>query len=259
MFPLVTIKRGRTLWHARVQKSFGRHTQINESEYLFTSPQISQALYHGIERLRMKLASLTYNNYGDYVVELSQLKVKRPFQVVVFNSSNNQVRYALEKFRKKMKPFTYANVKLIQAMCDRSNLAGGYRAIWDQDQITLCPRLIKNLEVVRQFYYDIGSPVIWNVINRNLVTYSPGKNKPGSMYCRIENREHPKCIMKNLRSKLKSITFEKRLAMKRLHSPTEVLKRRLARTAKSYAKRYPSPSSTVFKRPTPRKRPRTGP
>lgn len=257
MFPLVTIKRGRTLWHARVQKKFGRHTQIDESEYLFTSPQISQALYHGIERLRSKLASLAYNNYGDYVVELTQLKVKRPFQVVSFGTHSNQVRYALETFQKRMKPFSYANVKLIQAMCDRSNLAGGYRAIWDQDQITLCPRLIRNLEVVRQFYYDIDSPVIRNVINRNLVTYNEGKNKPGSMYCRIPN--YPKCIVKNLRSKLKSITLEKREAMKRLHSPTEVTKRRLVRTAQKIAKKFPSPSSVTFKRPTTtRKRPRTG-
>jgi hypothetical protein len=133
------------LWHARYQTKDYRNV-MKSPDYLFTSPQISQALLHGID----------ITGYDpDRYVELTRLRVKKPLVLVKFETSKEQIEYA-NMLGLKMKAFGLDDIKLIEKICEKLPHIDGYRAFWDQDQVTLCARAMREkLEVTGRYKFDV--------------------------------------------------------------------------------------------------------
>ncbi len=144
----VTFPKGRILWHARWQPRYGEFRNVMESpDYLYTSPQIQQALYHGLA---------THKN--ETVVQLTKLRVKKPLHLVVLETQQDQLNMANAALIKNFKLFANSDIKLLKELCkltDPAAAVDGWRAPWDQDQIALCARVIMDkLEIVGGRYYD---------------------------------------------------------------------------------------------------------
>jgi hypothetical protein len=141
------IPKGKILWHARYQSIYDNRRNVMKSpDYLFTSPQMSQALLHGID---------VVGDDPTRMIELTKLKVKEPLVLLNFAQSRNQVNYARTMYGIQMKPFGLGDIKLIKSICAKDPIVDGYRAFWDQDQITLCARSLK--KVVRVATYTFRS------------------------------------------------------------------------------------------------------
>lgn len=88
----VTINPGKILWHARVQSLYGNKKNIlNSPDYLYMSPQISQAFFHGLDK-----SKITYNapvSSREYI-ELTKIVVKKPLRLIKFNNAEEQKTYA---------------------------------------------------------------------------------------------------------------------------------------------------------------------
>ena len=145
----VTFPKGRILWHARWQpKSGGGYRNVMESpDYLYTSPQIQQALYHGLA---------TYT--GGTLIQLTKLRVKKPLSLVVLETKQDQLNMANAAHIKNFKLFSNSDIRLLKEICkvtDPEAAVDGWRAVWDQDQIALCAKVIKDkLEVIGGRYFD---------------------------------------------------------------------------------------------------------
>lgn len=172
----VTFPKGRILWHARIQSSGNnRKNVMNSPDYLFTTPQIQQALYHGLEIFRRRRTPGTY-------IELTKLRVKEPLILANMESVNTQATIA-EFFKiKNYRPFTGDDKKILEKMCKVfGSRLDGYRAIWDQDQIALCARVIRTkLERVATYTFDQNVAATTNVhfTERGRSAYYKSYTKP---------------------------------------------------------------------------------
>jgi hypothetical protein len=150
---------------------------MKSPDYLFTSPQISQALLHGIE---------ITGYYPDRYVELTKLRVKKPLVLLNFDTSKEQIEYA-NSLGLKIKAFGLDDIKLIEKICETQPRIDGYRAYWDQDQVTICAKAMREkLQVVGRYKFDVQKlsvqpDDITFVTNRksNLAYYMPRYKKTG--------------------------------------------------------------------------------
>jgi len=178
---VITFPKGRVLWHARLQwdDEGPRKNVMNSPDYLFTSPQISQALLHGVSILGSKQGRF---------IELTKLKVKESLRLLEFKTSKNQVNYSSSKGIN-LKPFGVDDIKLIQYICSSVPDIDGYRAVWDQDQVTVCASVIKKkLERISRHVFRRGELPFgsWNVafntpasIKHAMYYFTMGSKKPG--------------------------------------------------------------------------------
>jgi len=223
---VITFPKGRILWHARLQDANGgnRRNVMNSPNYLFTSPQISQALLHGVSILGHKEGKL---------VELTKLKVKEPLTLLEFKTSKNQTNYSRSKGIN-LKPFGTDDIKLIQYICSNVPEIDGYRAQWDQDQVTVCAAVIKkklervSTQVFRRGDLPIGS---WNIAFN-----TPAKVRNAMYYASVGNKRLGRRLVRGVKQK------EKDEAAKR-----KVLRVRTFGIGKKTGA-PPPPAGTVFKR-----------
>lgn len=145
---MITLRRGTILWHARWQPRNRPNARnvMSSPDYLYASPQIQQALYHGYQ---------TYKE--DTLIQLTKLRVTKPLHLINFKSANNQ-RNMANVAGINFEPFYEDDILLIKEICkisDPDAAVDGYRAVWDQDQVAICGRVIRDkLEVVETRYFD---------------------------------------------------------------------------------------------------------
>lgn len=140
----MTLRPGIILWHARWQPMYGQKRNVmNSPDYLYTSPQISQAILHGISTKKLNT-----------VVELTKLRVTKPIHLIVFKNSKEQLNYAIRNAGiNNFMPYTLNDIKLFGHIC-KDNTIDGYRARWDQDQIALCAKVIRTkLEKASSYWF----------------------------------------------------------------------------------------------------------
>lgn len=224
---IITFPKGRVLWHARLQwdDEGPRKNVMNSPDYLFTSPQISQALLHGV--------SILGHKQGRFV-ELTKLRVKNSLSLIEFKTSKNQVNYSKSKGIN-LRPFGTDDIKLIQYICTHVPSIDGYRAQWDQDQVTICSSAIRSklekvsTQIFRRDQLPFGS--------MNVVFNKPRSLASNSMYYATMGNKRPgRRLVKNVKSK------EKANAVKR-----KILRTRAFGIGK---KTGGVTTGTVFKRPT---------
>lgn len=176
----LTINPGKILWHARLQPIYGnRKNVLNSPDYLFMSPQISQAFFHGLEKSKFtQNAPVSSRNY----IELTKIVVKRPLRLIKFNTAKEQKEYAeVLNIVNNYKPFSYDDLKIIKHICSDTKSIDGYRAHWDQDQIAICARSIKKLKILGTYNLD-EETVLTNLgINSYQLAFNRTV-KPGSAY-----------------------------------------------------------------------------
>lgn len=240
------INPGRILWHARIQ-SLGspRKNVMKSPNYLFTSPQISQALLHGLSIHENR------NVYGDSVVELTKLRVKKPLRLINFKYSTNQKSFANRIMNfPKFKTFGSHDIRLLKFICTKmSDRVDGYRAIWDQDQVSLCARAIQQgkLEVVIQ--HDFNPTEFKQIKNaQNNITFSKPSNRniPRKYYFTGKKTEGRQ-LVKVVKSVNKNIAIEAKQKRTRMYAAQSAAKR-----AANFAKALgiKPTSATTFNRPT---------
>lgn len=225
---VITFPKGRILWHARLQWDDGgsRQNVMNSPDYLFTSPQISQAILHGVSILGNKQMRF---------IELTKLKVKSSLNLLEFKTSKNQVNYSKSK-GVNLKPFGSDDIKLIQYICGHVPEVDGYRAQWDQDQVTICASAIKKkLEKVstQVFRRDQLPFQSWNVAFN-----TPAKLRNSMYYFTVMSKKPGRRLVRNVKAK------EKVNAAKR-----KLLRVRTFGVGKKTGG-VPVTGGTVFKRPT---------
>jgi hypothetical protein len=176
---------------------------MNSPDYLFMSTQISQALLHGV-------SILSYRH--DKLIELTKLKVKAPLTLIEFKTSRNQENYANNKGIN-LEPFGRDDIKLIQYICSSVPGIDGYRAQWDQDQVTVCARVIRSkLERVSTHVFrksDLPIDVA------NLTFNTPEKLKDElkhAMYYMINyGKNAGKRLMRNVKKKEKENAIKRKV------------------------------------------------
>jgi hypothetical protein len=226
---VITFPKGRILWHARLQWDDGgsRQNVMNSPDYLFTSPQISQALLHGVFILGNKQMRF---------VELTKLKVKSPLNLIEFKTSKNQVNYSKSKGIN-LKPFGTDDIKLIQYICGHVPELDGYRAQWDQDQVTICASAIKKkLERVSTKIFRRDQLPFFHY---NVTFETPRVSSNAMYYMTMGNKRPGRRLVRNVKAK------EKANATKR-----KQLRVRTFGVGKKTGSVKPAPTGTVFKRPT---------
>ena len=125
------------------QKEGGYRNVMESPDYLFMSPQIQQALYHGV-------ATYVYGT----LLEVTKLRVKKPLKLVKFETTQDQLNMASGVNIKNFELFTNSNIQLLKKICDMTDI-DGWRIVWDQDQIAVCARVIKDkLKLVGGRLYD---------------------------------------------------------------------------------------------------------
>jgi hypothetical protein len=230
---VITFPKGRILWHARLQwdDKGSRQNVMNSPDYLFTSPQISQALLHGVFILGNKQMRF---------VELTKLKVKSPLKLIEFKTSKNQVNYSKSKGIN-LKPFGTDDIKLIQYICAHVPELDGYRAQWDQDQVTICASAIKSkLErVSTQIFRRDQLPFF----HYNVTFETPRVSSNAMYYMTTGNKRPGRRLVRNVKAK------EKANATKR-----KQLRVRTFGVGKKTGGVAAPPSGTVFKRAIIRRR-----
>lgn len=200
---VITFPKGRILWHARLQwdDSGNKKNVMNSPDYLFTSPQISQALLHGVFIL---------GNKQQRFVELTKLKVKSPLKLLEFKTSKNQVNFSKSKGIN-LYPFGNDDIELITYMCEHEPFIDGYRAQWDQDQVTLCARVIRQkLErVSTQIFRRDQLPFL----HHNVSFEKPsGASMTRSMYYRTMGNKQPgRRLVKSVKAKEKENAAKRKL------------------------------------------------
>jgi hypothetical protein len=225
-----TLRKGYILWHARVQNLRGPKKEVMSSpRYLYTSPQISQALYHGLAWLKNN------SNRMDKYVELTKLRVKEPIHVIELKSKESQVKLANYYGINNFKPFTADDTKILVQLCNDRQDVDGWIAKWDQDQIALCERVIrKKLEVVDTIKISSG------VAGYVRTSFETINNAAGFYFSKLGRR-----VVKKVKAQQK----EKAVARKieRMRKQTTSV-RGISRIAKKLAS-----NTQIFKRPMPRK------
>lgn len=224
----VTIRTGRILWHARWQPLFQskRRNVMNSPDYLYTSPQISQAILHGLS---------TKKNFT--VVELTKLRVTKPIHLLNFKSAKQQTNYAIHMGINNFMPFSLNDKKLFVHICGRSDI-DGYRAQWDQDQIALCAKVIRTkLEKVSSRNYTNKNVEIGFGFAPNNINFAKSSNWSRAYYSVMGNKSRGRRLVKFVKG------IEKRKAIKAKQERTLAYKHKLLSKVKS------TTSSKKFKRP----------
>ena len=225
---LITFPKGRILWHARFQSSDPtnqRRNVMKSPDYLFTSPQMSQALLHGVYMT---------NNSTTKIVELTKLRVREPLILLNFKSSKNQVNYARTK-GVNLRPFGTDDIKLIKYICAHVPDIDGYRAVWDQDQVTVCAKTIKKLERVSVKTF-IPSKLPISSYN---IQFAVNVNKKTGYYTSLGNKKPGRRLVKSVKNTEKKQAIERKLLRVRTFG---------------IKKPEVSPTRIVFKRPTLRRK-----
>ena len=228
---VITFPKGRILWHARLQwdDKGNKKNVMNSPDYLFTSPQISQALLHGVFIL---------GNKQQRFVELTKLKVKSSLKLLEFKTSKNQVNFSKSKGIE-LYPFGTDDIHLITYLCEHEPFIDGYRAQWDQDQVTLCARVIRQkLErVSTQIFRRDQLPFLHhNISFESPRPYAP-ISKRSMYYMTMGNKQPGRRLVKSVKAK------EKENAAKR-----KLLRVRTFGIGKKTGSSTPVPAGTVFKR-----------
>jgi hypothetical protein len=228
---VITFPKGRILWHARLQwdDKGNKKNVMNSPDYLFTSPQISQALLHGVFIL---------GNKQQRFVELTKLKVKSSLKLLEFKTSKNQVNFSKSKGIE-LYPFGTDDIHLITYLCEHEPFIDGYRAQWDQDQVTLCARVIRQkLErVSTQIFRRDQLPFLHhNISFESPRPYAP-ISKRSMYYMTMGNKKPGRRLVKSVKAK------EKENAAKR-----KLLRVRTFGIGKKTGSSTPVPAGTVFKR-----------
>lgn len=194
-FETITIRPGRILWHARSQPLSGlRRNVMNSPDYLYTSPQISQAILHGLSHRR-----------GRGIVELTKLRVKKPLHLVNFKNPYQQVNFAMNHGMNNFITYTTDDIKLLKKLCESGNKSiDGWRAVWDQDQIALCARVIRD-KLERVSYKNFPSGAL-NFSNSN-INFVRAKKVVASYY-ETMNKTKGRKLVKTIKSdeKKKAVT-----------------------------------------------------
>jgi hypothetical protein len=217
----ITIRPGRILWHARWQDKYGKRRNVMKSpDYLYTSPQISQAILHGFS---------TKPSVGT-VVELTKLRVKKPIHLILFKNPTEQIIYASQMGINNFQPFTTNDIKLFKYVCED---ADGYRAVWDQDQIALCAKVIREkLEKVSSKNFTnkyVSNQFGFNTTNINFMK-SPSKNKAyyeTSIAKRLGRR-----LVKSVKRTEKNKAIELKKERKKIYQVAPLLKKFVHRKKK---------------------------
>lgn len=219
----VTIPKGRILWHARWQPINGnRRNVMNSPDYLYTTPQISQALLHGIQ-----------THKDDTIIELTKLRVREPLVLLNFKTARNQENIANKIGINKFQTFTTNDTKLLRQLCMIDEI-DGYRAIWDQDQIALCAKVIRTkLEKMSSQNYRPTT----RLINKVAFTHGPGE----SMYYQTLGKSKGRRIVSAVKRREKESAIQRKNERTRLYRATSI--------AKTF-KKPPSTPRVAFKRPT---------
>jgi hypothetical protein len=200
---VVTFPKGRILWHARLQwdDAGNKKNVMNSPDYLFTSPQISQALLHGVFIL---------GNKQQRFVELTKLKVKSPLKLIEFKTSSNQVNFSKSRGIE-LYPFGTDDIHLITYLCEHEPYIDGYRAQWDQDQVTLCARVIRQkLErISTQIFRRDQLPFL----HHNISFKKPsGASTTRSMYyMTMGNKKPGRRLVKSVKAKEKENAAKRKL------------------------------------------------
>ena len=186
----MTLRSGRILWHARRQPILGQKRNVMRStDYLYTSPQISQAILHGISTTRKNT-----------LLELTKLRVKKPIHLIVFKNPKEQTNYAiLNAGINNFQPYTLNDVKLFSHICKDDSI-DGYRAKWDQDQISLCAKVIRTkLEKVSSYMFsDTNIKRQFGITSYNVNFRKPiGQN---AMYYRTSNKTRGRRLVKSIKA-----------------------------------------------------------
>ena len=192
----MTLRPGRILWHARWQPMFGPGRNVmNSTDYLYTSPQISQAILHGISTKKFNT-----------LLELTKLRVKKPIHLIVFKNSQEQTNYAIHMGINNFQPYTLNNTKFFThtRMCIDVD---GYRAQWDQDQISLCSKVIHTkLERVSSLTYSNS-----NIKSKfGITSYNVNFRRPigqNAMYYRTSNKTRGRRLVKSIKATEKKKTI----------------------------------------------------
>lgn len=198
---VVTFPKGRILWHARLQwdDAGNKKNVMNSPDYLFTTPQISQALLHGVFIL---------GNKQQRFVELTKLKVKSPLKLLEFKTSKNQVNFSKSKGIN-LYPFTKDDIHLITYLCEHEPSIDGYRAQWDQDQVTLCARVIRQkLErVSTQIFKRDQLPFL----HHNVSFEKPSSKRSSMYYMTMGNKQPGRRLVKSVKAKEKENAAKRKL------------------------------------------------
>lgn len=191
-FQRITLRPGRILWHARWQPVTGaRRNVMNSPDYLYTSPQISQAILHGFSTRKKGT-----------VVELTKLRVKKTITLINFKTPSDQIKFATYHGLSNFRVFSQNDTKLFKFMCEDHEI-DGYRAHWDQDQIALCSKVIRDkLEKVSSTNYTDTFMQYGFGININKINFVPSKRKNASYY-QTANKRHGKKLTKVLKGTLR--------------------------------------------------------
>jgi hypothetical protein len=189
---------------------------------------MSQALLHGV--------SIIGYNSSTRLIELTKLRVKAPLTLLEFKDSKNQVRYAKNKGMGNFKTFGADDIKIIKHICKNVPSLDGYRALWDQDQVTLCARVIRQkLERVSAHVFE---PDKLPIRSLNVVFNPPIKRNTNSMYySTVGNKRPGRRLVKSVKTK------EKENAKKR-----KILRVRTFGIGKKTGGVSAPPSGTTFKR-----------
>lgn len=252
----ITINPGKILWHARVQPLYGNRKNIlNSPDYLFMSPQISQAFLHGLDKSKIAYnAPVSSREY----IELTKIVVKKPLRLIKFNSSQEQRNFAsVFQITNNYHSFSYDDIKLIKYICSDTKFLDGYRAHWDQDQIAVCARSIKSkLKILGSYNFDEETLLTQLGINSYQVVFNR-TIKPGSAYYVTNNigRQIGRKVVKMIKRYEKNAAIKrKQERIQRLRMPSfknitraEAIKRRLTR-------RLGLVKTVTFKRPAMRPR-----
>lgn len=186
---IVTIRPGRILWHARWQPMYGnRRNVMNSPDYLYTSPQISQVILHGI--------MITKPNT---FIELTKLRVKKPIHVLNFKNEQEQRNYAIVNAGiYNFVSYSLNDIKLFSHICKDPNI-DGYRAKWDQDQIALCAKAIRTkLEKVSTQNFTNKNIELRFGITQNNINFVTAKNY-STAYYRTANKRRGRQLVKSIK------------------------------------------------------------
>lgn len=229
MIDTITIRPGRILWHARWQPlvSSKRRNVMNSPDYLYTSPQISQAILHGLS---------TKKNFT--VVELTKLRVVKPIHLLNFKSAKEQTNYAIHMGINNFIPFSLNDTKLFTYICGNEKI-DGYRAHWDQDQIALCAKVIRTkLERVSSRNYNNKNIELSFGFTTNNINFSKTPNWSKSYYEVMGNKTRGRRLVKFVKG------IEKKRAIRAKQERTLAYKHKLLSKMKNATR-----EKLTFKRP----------
>lgn len=207
-FDIITIRPGRILWHARWQPLYGQRRNVMKSpDYLYTSPQVSQAILHGISTRPL-----------NSIVELTKLRVKKPIRLYNFKTPTDQYKFAVSMGMNNFQLYTLDDIKLFKYICNSDDNPDGYRAHWDQDQIALCADIIRDkLERVSSKNFTNTEIRAKFGFGRNNIIFVKPQRKNASYY-ETNVKRRGRSLVKNIKSNEKKKAIERKLERKKMYN-----------------------------------------